>query len=423
MISQVSQSYPLYARNGAQPTADATAVPAEQPTTAVATPDATALTAQPADAYTSSTALATAPEVEKKAKPNWLAWGALAAGGASAIYWLATRGRGGAEVSKTVAEAAPKAGEAVAEAGQKVATAATKAVDDAQKAVAELFGIKIDSTHTADDIVDICNKRIQQEAGNDALLRSSLENLLPKAELDKLLGHQHNIAFEPNTSVYKGIRQTDGKFTPFKIGDTEFVTAKMDPGSAELVRSLHEAGADDAFAKAQLATGKYQVTGVTTHSKSGDKTAIVRFVSGTELPKQQETVIATLRADQSKEGFERAKAVAAKFKLELVKNADGYKLKPKAPGSGTSEVLIPNSSFIRNEGNKDAISFVGADGRQLNSDQLTEYYRLLKSAKPEEKAELTAQFGTPKVLHPQVGTEKPIVQLGTTLADLGDVSF
>jgi hypothetical protein len=48
---------------------------------------------------------------------------------------------------------------------------------------------------------------------------------------------------------------------------------------------------------------------------------------------------------------------------------------------------------------------------------------LLKSAKPEEKAELTAQFGTPKVLHPQVGTEKPIVQLGTTLADLGDVSF
>jgi hypothetical protein len=423
MISQVSQSYPLYARNGAQPTADATTVTAE-PTTAVAPEAPATLTAQPADAYTSSTALATAPPAEeKKAKPNWLAWGSLLAGGAAGIYWLATRGRGGDEVSKTVADAAPEVANTVAEAGQKVATAATKAVDDAQKAVAELFGIKIDSTHTADDIVDICNKRIQQEAGNDALLRSSLENLLPKAELDKLLGHQHNIAFEPNTSVYKGIRQTDGKFTPFKIGDTEFVTAKMDPGSAELVRSLHEAGADDAFAKAQLATGKYQVTGVTTHSKSGDKTAIVRFVSGTELPKQQETVIATLRADQSKEGFERAKAVAAKFKLELVKNADGYKLKPKATGSGTSEVLIPNSSFIRNEGNKDAISFVGADGRQLNSDQLTEYYRLLKSAKPEEKAELTAQFGTPKVLHPRVGTEKPIVQLGTTLADLGDVSF
>lgn len=243
MISQVSQSYPLYARNGAQPTAaDATAVTAD-PTTAVATPDATALPATPADAYTSSTALAPAPQVEEKAKPNLWAWGSLLAGGAAAIYWLATRGRGGAEVSKTVAEAAPKAAEAVAEAGQQVATAATKAVDDGVKAVSHMFG-DIDLKGDPADIVI-------------AFHRSQDAKQIKSAQ--KLLASQYNVT---KGAIHVPYAQMPNDLKPPAkgwYGSTDvkelFIT------NSRQLETWKELALEDPKLAQQLANGRYVLTG------------------------------------------------------------------------------------------------------------------------------------------------------------------
>jgi hypothetical protein len=354
-------------RTGAQPTAEATAVTAD-PTTAVATPDATALTAQPADAYTSSTtALAPAPEVEKKAKPNWLAWGALAAGGASAIYWLATRGRGGAEVSKTVAEAAPKAGEAVAEAGQQVATAATKAADDVKNTLSHMFG-DIDLNDTpkgvAEGITDLIDKRKN----------------IPTAQLKALE------SFDPAINAQKAARINYSQFpidhpadpTQWKnlsLGSTK--VKRMVVGNASELNTLKELAEGDPIAKAKLLNGRFEIDSI----GAGQGVLRYKFVPGPIINHEADGVVSFYRyarATKSTTALEDTRVLAKKLGFDLVEdNAQGVKIGNK----NGNYLFLPSEKHIAglNVSNS-GYEFYHANGTAFTAQDVKDYFASLTHA-------------------------------------------
>jgi hypothetical protein len=354
MISQVSQSYPLYARNGAQPTADATTVTAEQPTTAVAPEAPATLTAQPADAYTSSTtALAPAPEVEKK-KTNLWAWGALAAGGASAIYWLATRGRGGAEVSKTVATEATQAGKKLFDDLVSKTHFNAKQLEGLSDAQLQ----QLADAHTAGKGSDKLDKMLKNLRGTQAVAEKASEkvksgNAVAKAhqkEIDgliegiKLNGKPKKVAEQIEALEYdtvsgdaKNVRiarvntQLDTSFDKsanFSY-DTLSNLEKAHPTAVVkgkgAFRDLQDAG--DAHAKAILAKSSFELKRLV-HAADG-KTVVPEYVfrQGTLYTPREAAVLQLALQGKAKEAKKLAEA------LDMDYNPKSGQISHKTPGN------------------------------------------------------------------------------------------
>jgi hypothetical protein len=377
MISQANlqygQPYGYQAlRNGAQPTADATAVPAD-PTTAVAPPDATALTAQPADAYTSSTALAPAPQVEEgKKKTNWLAWGAagLAAVG---LGLLAGKHFFGAEVTKPLAAAAPEVANTVAEAGQKAATAATKAVDDVKKAVSHKFG-DIDLNDTPEGVFTKLATLIDDEKKITTVQLNSLRR------------------FDPKITAQDAVRIKYGNFPDLEnLADpTKWATPNIWFGSGKVQRitldrkdqleALVElAKAGDPIATAKLNKGHFVLQSVPSGSKNFLKYV---FVQGPVHSREVDGIQAFYRhalASGSSTALKDTQALAEKFNLEVVSNAQGLKIGTK----GGESHLFPSLQALKSYDEKSIVSqyeFFHPDGSKFTDDQVKNYFVSLKNS-------------------------------------------
>ena len=403
-------------RTGAQPTADPTTVTAE-PTTAVATQEAPAtLTAPSADAYTSSTALATAPPAEEKKKPvNWLAWGALAAGGASAIYWLATRGKGGDEISKTVAEAAPEVANTVADASKQVAKAADETVQKAKSAVAELFGTNIQN-HSADDIIALTKQhreqgftRIRQlgETVNQYHVGEQVGKVeLTDAQLTKVRNADLSSAFAgTNGKLIGGANKPAHEIMDGATKVTEFTSVKMDPESAELFNRLRKS--NDALGKAQFGRGRFELVGVTPKGA-----ATYKFVVPEPYTRREQAILAAFKSEAGdpKGAISKAKAVARGL---YGKNADVTLSNGTLTITrlGVDDVVIPGRSSL----NSSTVHLYDESGKLLIDRDKGFFANGLTSTNSKTKEAFENRFGAnPEltVLVPQRGNTPAIIQIG-----------
>jgi hypothetical protein len=414
-------------RTGAQPTAEATTVPAE-PTTAVAPEASTALTAPSADAYTSSTALATATPEEGKKKPvNWVAW-TLAGAGILTAAFLGGKALSGntPKVGEAVAEAAPKVGEALADAGKQVAKAADETVQKAKSAVAELFGTNIQN-HSADDIIALTKQhreqgftRIRQlgETVNQYHVGEQVGKVeLTDAQLTKVRNADLSSAFAgTNGKLIGGANKPAHQIMDGATKVTEFTSVKMDPESAELFNRLRKS--NDALGKAQYGRGRFELVSVTPKGA-----ATYKFVVPEPYTRREQAILAAFKSEAGdpKGAISKAKAVARGL---YGKNADVTLSNGTLTITrlGVDDVVIPGRSSL----NSSTVHLYDESGKLLIDRDKGFFANGLTSTNSKTKEAFENRFGAnPEltVLVPQRGNTPAIIQIGGGKVSETDTHF